>query len=85
MASQPVRSQQIRIHLAWAGHPLVGEPLHGPGGLPRPVIPGTRPPVSGDIGFALLAWQWGVVQPGTGALLNLFAPPPDGLAVPGGG
>lgn len=79
------RPQQIRIHLAWAGHPLVGEPLYGPGGLPRPVVPGTRPPVSGDIGFALHAWQLDVAHPRTGALLHLVAPPPDGLAGPDGG
>eukprot|EP00775_Hariotina_reticulata_P006986 gene6985-7200_t len=28
------RPHQIRIHMAAAGHPLVGDPLYGPGGLP---------------------------------------------------
>lgn len=30
------RPDQIRIHVAAAGHPLVGDPLYGPGGIPRP-------------------------------------------------
>lgn len=37
------RPDQIRIHLAAADHPLVGDPLYGPGGTPRPgsrVLPG---------------------------------------------
>lgn len=29
------RPDQIRIHLAAAGHPLLGDPLYGPGGVPR--------------------------------------------------
>ena len=37
------RPHQIRIHLAFAGHPLQGDPLFGPGGLPFPgglAVPG---------------------------------------------
>ena len=30
------RAHQIRIHMAFAGHPLVGDPLYVAGGVPRP-------------------------------------------------
>ncbi len=30
------RPHQIRIHLSYAGYPLVGDPLYLPGGIPRP-------------------------------------------------
>ena len=29
------RRHQIRVHLAWIGHPIVGDPLFGAGGSPR--------------------------------------------------
>ena len=32
-------AHQIRIHLAFAGHPLVGDPLYAKGGLPRAWLP----------------------------------------------
>jgi tRNA pseudouridine32 synthase/23S rRNA pseudouridine746 synthase len=25
------RSHQLRVHLAWLGHPILGDPLYGPG------------------------------------------------------
>jgi 23S rRNA pseudouridine1911/1915/1917 synthase len=45
------RAHQIRIHLAAAGHPLAGDPLYLPGGLPA----ADTPAVPGDPGYLLHA------------------------------
>lgn len=41
VAAQPItgRPDQIRIHLAAAGAPIVGDPLFGPGGVPKSNVP----------------------------------------------
>ena len=41
VAAQPItgRPDQIRIHLAAAGAPIVGDPLFGPGGIPKSGAP----------------------------------------------
>jgi 23S rRNA pseudouridine1911/1915/1917 synthase len=67
------RPHQIRIHLAAAGHPLAGDPLYGPGGVPAP---GTRA-LPGDPGYALHALELRVVHPRTGReVVFSCAPPP---------
>ena len=45
------RPHQIRIHLAFAGHPLVGEPFFGDGGRPRE----GSDALPGDVGYLLHA------------------------------
>jgi 23S rRNA pseudouridine1911/1915/1917 synthase len=57
------RPHQIRIHAAWAGHPLLGDPLYGPGGVRAP---GSQA-VPGDLGYRLHAWRLTLTHPVTGA------------------
>jgi 23S rRNA pseudouridine1911/1915/1917 synthase len=70
------RPHQIRIHLAWAGFPLLGDPLYGPGGLPRT---DAAPALPGAIGYALHAHRLELLHPVTGLPLALSCLPPPGL------
>ncbi len=70
------RPHQIRIHAAWAGHPLVGDPLYGPGGRPRHDDPG----LPGDGGYHLHSWRLRCRHPNGGDDLRLEAPLPALLA-----
>ncbi len=75
------RPHQIRIHLAAAGFPLMGDPLYAIGGIPhidKPAANGELP-VPGDCGYHLHAMQISFVHP-RGHDLTITAPPPAILA-----
>lgn len=71
VAAQPItgRPNQIRIHLAASGAPLVGDPLFGPGGTP---MSDARP---AEGGYYLHAAALRVLHPTTGARLALRSRP----------
>ncbi len=60
------RTHQIRVHLSYIGHPLIGDPVYG------------RKKQQYDIqGQALHAKLLGFVHPGTGEYVEFEAPPPE--------
>ena len=71
------RPHQIRIHLAAAGHPLLGDPLYPAGGVPSPSCAA----LPGDPGYRLHAAEVRLRHPLTGQELCLLAPPPGELVL----
>ena len=71
VAAQPItgRPDQIRIHLAAAGAPIVGDPLFGPGGVPQ----SDAPPGAG--GYLLHSAGLKFAHPLTGARVALRSLP----------
>jgi 23S rRNA pseudouridine1911/1915/1917 synthase len=73
------RPHQIRIHLAYIGHPLVGDPLYDIGGAPKADQPG----LPGDAGYWLHAERLELAHPVTGGRLKLRSTPPPLLSEEG--
>ena len=71
------RPHQIRIHLAFIGHPLLGDTLYAAGGQPRFDQPG----LPGDAGYWLHAKRLVLEHPVSKELIDLKAPLPDCLRI----
>lgn len=61
------RTHQIRVHMAWLGHPLIGDFLYG---VEEPELIGRT---------ALHSWKLRLKQPLTGERLEWTAPPPEDM------
>jgi 23S rRNA pseudouridine1911/1915/1917 synthase len=60
------RTHQIRVHSAYMGHPIVGDPVYSSGHSVGVKLPGQ----------ALHAWRLQLQHPLTGELIEAIAPPP---------
>jgi 23S rRNA pseudouridine1911/1915/1917 synthase len=74
------RPHQIRIHLSYAGFPLVGDPLYRPGGLPRADGEDDEFPARpGECGYLLHSWKIRFPHPERGEDVEVVSPPPPAL------
>jgi 23S rRNA pseudouridine1911/1915/1917 synthase len=71
------RTHQIRVHLAWRGHPLVGDSRYGGRPhLPPQATPALRDTLQHFPRQALHAWRLAFTHPLDGAELEFESPPP---------
>jgi len=71
------RPHQIRIHLSYAGYPLVGDPLYRPGGIPRAEgVEDEWTTTPGATGYLLHSWKIRFPHPAKGEEVEVVSPPP---------
>jgi 23S rRNA pseudouridine1911/1915/1917 synthase len=71
------RPHQIRIHLSYAGFPLVGDPLYQSGGIPRAdAIDDEYAALPGETGYFLHSWKIRFPHPARGEDVEVVCPPP---------
>jgi 23S rRNA pseudouridine1911/1915/1917 synthase len=73
------RPHQIRIHLAAAGYPLIGDPLYLVGGIPR--VEDEKHPLPGDCGYFLHAWCLTFTHPRAEQEMSFVCSPPEILSI----
>ncbi len=74
------RPHQIRIHLSYAGFPLVGDPLYERGGVPRPGAEDDEEAATpGRTGYLLHSWKICFPHPTKGGEVEAVCPPPPEL------
>jgi 23S rRNA pseudouridine1911/1915/1917 synthase len=74
------RPHQIRIHLAFAGWPLAGDPLYRAGGFPRADgVEDEWATTPGATGYLLHAWKIRFPHPTRGGEVEVVSPPPAAL------
>jgi 23S rRNA pseudouridine1911/1915/1917 synthase len=74
------RTHQLRVHMQWLRHPIVGDPLYGGERATEVREPRARRALLAYPGLALHAWRLGFTHPGTGAWREFEAPLPPDLA-----
>jgi len=71
------RPHQIRIHLSYAGFPLVGDPLYQSGGIPRAgAIDDEYAALPGETGYLLHSWKIRFPHPTSGEDVEVVCSPP---------
>ncbi|MBW7866074.1 MAG: RluA family pseudouridine synthase [Candidatus Hydrogenedens sp.] len=71
------RTHQIRVHMRFAGRPVLGDPVYGVTDYRAwPIAPETLEALDGLQGQALHAERLGVTHPATGERMTFTAPPP---------
>jgi len=71
------RPHQIRIHLSYAGYPLVGDPLYRPGGVPRAGGEDDEyAALPGETGYILHSWKIRFPHPARDEDVEVVCPPP---------
>ena len=74
------RPHQIRIHLSYAGFPLVGDPLYQPGGMPRTDgLDDEWATTPGATGYLLHSWKIRIPHPSRAGYVEVVSPPPAAL------
>lgn len=74
------RPHQIRIHLSYAGYPLVGDPLYRIGGIPRTDgVDEELTTTPGATGYLLHSWKIRFPHPAKPEDVEVVCPPPASL------